>query len=284
MKRRDVLASVGAVVGTGVLAGCFGSSPASPEDDDTTTTTPPTTQQPEPTIIETVSVGDEADVAFPQNTSTYVVMAVNRSEETRDLDVTITRDGSTAREFSTTLDPLEANEIQLVEPADYTVDLRVKDGPDTAIEVNDDDIGCNQTQTTADITADDIETQTVSTTMACAGPGIERSTIEATDKGCASGDTGSATVTADGGTVRIQGTIWTPTPCYKVGLRTVELTEDGLRVVVEHTPEDTDTACMECVGAIEYAASVTMNNAYPDRVIVEHADDEDTTVVTETDL
>lgn len=283
MQRRDVLTGVGTLLGTSVVAGCFGTSPTSPADD-TTTTTPPTTQEPEPTVVDTVAVGDRDSVAFPDSTTPYVVLAVNRRSGEQDLTYTVTRDGAAVRDGSTTLDPADATELRLVEPADYTVELGVGD-ESTTIEVTDDQFDCNATTTTATIEAGGgIETRTISTTVACAGPDIKSSSIELVDSGCAGKDTGTATVSTDAGTIVVDGSITAPTPCYRVGLHTVELTGEGLRVVVEHAPPEGDGACIECVGALEYEATVTVENAYPDRVIVEHADGEDTTVVTSTDV
>lgn len=282
MKRRDVLTGVGTVLGTSVIAGCIGGGTGTPDDDTTTT---PTTQSPELTVKETVSVDDGDPAPFPENTTPYVVVAANRSDVDRQLHFSITQEGTTIRDWSTTLATREATEIRLVDPADYTVEIRVGDGASTPIEIGDGQFDCNNTQTTATVTDDGvIETQTVSTTAACPAPEIESSSIALTDSDCAGKDAGTATVSTEDGAVLVDGTITAPNPCYGVGLRSVELTEDGLRIVVEPTTPEEQGACMQCVGGLVYEASVSMNNTYPEHVVVEHGDDEETTVITRTDV
>ncbi|MFB6160885.1 MAG: hypothetical protein ABEJ61_06870 [Haloferacaceae archaeon] len=101
---------------------------------------------------------------------------------------------------------------------------------------------------------------------------------------CATGETGTASVAFEEDAVRVTGTLVTPTPCHGAELRsaTYDRAANELRVVVGPSAPTTD-ACVQCLGAREYAATVRFEGGLPGRVVVVHAgSDGERTVATAT--
>lgn len=277
MERRDVLTGLGTVLGAGTVTGCVGGDRATPAD---TTTTPP-----EPTIVATAAIGDRASVAFPDNTRPHRLLTVNRSDIERKVEVFVERDETTIYERLDHLQPAEAVRLRFVEPATYTVRIRVGSTPGATVDVPRDRFDCNHSTTRATVGPGGVvETTSWSTMKACPGPTVEGTEFAVTDQGCASQEDGTATIRTVDGSVVVEGTLIVPTPCYRAGVRSVTLTDGVLTVVVEQRDSAEDGACIECVGGIAYRATVTLANAYPSTVVVEHADGNTTTVVGRVDL
>lgn len=101
---------------------------------------------------------------------------------------------------------------------------------------------------------------------------------------CASEEVGDASVAFQEGRVEITGTIIGADMCYAPSLDRVALDEMGgeLVVVVESFRNaDEDTACAQCLAAIEYAVDVSFTAGLPSRVVVKHAtDDSEETITT----
>jgi len=269
-----MLARVGGVLTAGAVAGCFGGDGADPTET-TTTTTPPAA-----TIVASADVGDRSTVTFPENNRPVEVRVLNRSDIERAIEVIVERDGTETYDRLDRLQPAEGVTVRLVEPGDYTVRVRVGSTPGATIEVPRTRFDCNQSVVEATVRDGGVvETDAWSTEMACADPVVGDTSIEVTDAGCASQDEDEAAVGTEGETVVVTGTVITPNPCYEVGFRSVTITDGELQIVVEATPAD-DGACVQCVGAIDYEARVTLEEALPDRVVVEHATDGESTVVT----
>jgi hypothetical protein len=97
--------------------------------------------------------------------------------------------------------------------------------------------------------------------------------IETVDSGCHSGGESGHSVqeSEDSQTVTISGTIVTPTPCYEATFETLEYDADAdtLTVVVGSDPDDSG-ACIECVGAVDYEATVSFEGGLPGSVDVSH--------------
>lgn len=131
--------------------------------------------------------------------------------------------------------------------------------------------------------APEVTIETVGTD--CAGGGSEGDGNAAVEEGddAENGDGGvdEATIEATGEGAAIRGTIGSPTPCYEARVAE-EAVDDGelrLRIGVE---EDDSELCMECVGAVEYEATVA---GAVKRIIVEHEHPEDDpTEVAQADL
>jgi hypothetical protein len=78
--------------------------------------------------------------------------------------------------------------------------------------------------------------------------------IETTATGCDTGDDGTPVATVDGGELVIEGTIGAPTPCHEAVIDSADLTDGALSVVVDVA--DTARGCVQCLGALDYAATV----------------------------
>lgn len=95
--------------------------------------------------------------------------------------------------------------------------------------------------------------------------------LRTTDGTCASGDEPGAAVSFDeaDGTLGIQGQVTAPTPCHRVHLDSVRFDEAAaeLTVVLTTAPGDQD-ACVECVGALSFDATVEIAGSLPETVAV----------------
>lgn len=98
--------------------------------------------------------------------------------------------------------------------------------------------------------------------------------IETVGSDCRTGERDAHDIQTDerAHTVTITGTLITPTPCYDAVLSTVEYEadEDTLVVVVD-TESTADDACVTCLGAVEYEATIEFTTALPGSVDVRHA-------------
>lgn len=108
-------------------------------------------------------------------------------------------------------------------------------------------------------------------TLGRAGPGVE---------------TNQAAVSADGSTITVEGTIWSPNGCTTASLAGVDYdaAADELTVTVSVVdPEPTDVtevgACATAIYEIDYRATVSMDNGLPGRVVVVHRNSDGATEV-----
>lgn len=111
-------------------------------------------------------------------------------------------------------------------------------------------------------------------------PSIDTTAIETTDTDCASGDTGVVSLEADAGAhrVAVSGTVQAPNPCHLAELVATDLADGRLSLTVGTTPDDQDV-CVECVGAIEYRATVQFTGGFEGEVVVSHGTRGDATEV-----
>ena len=82
-----------------------------------------------------------------------------------------------------------------------------------------------------------------------------------------------ASVTVDGATVTVEGTIWGADGCTTAELAdaSYDTAADELTVAVATTrQEGTDTACTQAIVEIDYRATVTFENGVPATVVVTH--------------
>jgi hypothetical protein len=76
-------------------------------------------------------------------------------------------------------------------------------------------------------------------------------------------------------TVRIKGIAETPTPCYEAVVDSVAVTDGELRVEVGFETDGSE-ACVECIGAVTYEATVELDTTDGiDAVTVTHGEDGD---------
>jgi len=89
-------------------------------------------------------------------------------------------------------------------------------------------------------------------------PSVRGHSIETVKTACMSGDEGEAEVSFSGTAVDIEGTGETPTPCYEAVVESAVVTAGELRVQVAFVRDGSD-ACVQCIGAVEYAATVDLD-------------------------
>lgn len=106
-------------------------------------------------------------------------------------------------------------------------------------------------------------------------PTVTDSQVETVETGCATGD-GGATVVREGEQVRVTGRLRTATPCYLARLTdaTYDADADRLTVAVTAERDPEAMACVDCVGEVEYEATVTFDGGLPGTVVVTHGGEE----------
>jgi len=94
----------------------------------------------------------------------------------------------------------------------------------------------------------------------------------ATDKTeCGSPDESAAvTFDSDDGSVAIDGVMAASNPCYAATLSSVAYDDASNTLTVRVGVESTAQTCQECLGRVEYRASIGFIGGLPGRVIVEH--------------
>ena len=120
--------------------------------------------------------------------------------------------------------------------------------------------GCSGTEPNGNGTTPSTETPT---------PG--ETTFRVVDAYCRSSP-GGASVSFGDGSVTIHGRVEAPNGCYTAVLDSVQWEDETLVVRVESAQRDVD-ACVQCLYAIEYEASVRFEGDGPARVDVIHDGD-----------
>ena len=102
-------------------------------------------------------------------------------------------------------------------------------------------------------------------------PVVVDRTIETENTGCMSDEEDGVDVTFEADGVVLDGIAAAPTPCHEATIETAAAEDGTLRVAIGLEREG--GVCAECVGAIEYAATIDLDGADGlDTVVVEHAD------------
>jgi len=280
VNRRALLAAAGTV--TAGLAGCL--APAASGDGDggdgagagvgaggrsgTTTTAG------EP--FRTVRIGTPDAVAFPDSHRPHVVDVVNDGGA-REVGLELEpRDDAGAAFDGVLAFPAGGRfRLRLIEPVD---DELVVDPPGvdpSRVPLPAGVVDCSDSTTTVTVAADGgVAHETMSTDLACPPPEVVDRTFDADDGACAGDGAGTAAVALEDGTVRVTGSLRTPTPCYGAALETAALGDaDTLRVVVAATEPHGDGVCIQCIGRVPYEATVEVAHGYPSVVVVEHVVD-----------
>jgi hypothetical protein len=104
-----------------------------------------------------------------------------------------------------------------------------------------------------------------------AGPAVTDQSITTVDTRCQTGDA-TATVSADAeaGVVTVSGSLQTSTPCYRAVLETVSYDAASDALTIDVGAERTADTCIDCVGAVEYEATVAFADGLPGTVTVSH--------------
>ncbi|GAB3682772.1 hypothetical protein GCM10028857_09230 [Salinarchaeum chitinilyticum] len=91
-----------------------------------------------------------------------------------------------------------------------------------------------------------------------APPSVDASTIETTGADCGTADVGTATAKRAEGTVTVEGTIGAPTPCHEAVIVGTEIRNRQLVLRVD--VESVGSVCEQCLGAVDYTATVYVSN------------------------
>ncbi|WP_132060591.1 hypothetical protein [Halorussus amylolyticus] len=254
----------------------------------------------------TVSVGDRDEAAFPDNNRPRTVRIWNAADESRDIDVRVNRGSETPFDETVEFAADAYLSVTLEAPADYGVSVGVSDavterscdaneGADTgastgasaesaAFEVARSAFDCNTATIDAGVMPDgSVETVETATTMGCGGPRLAATEFDAEQGDCGTQNTASVTFEAE--SVRIEGTVRTPTPAWTVELADTDYDEDAdtLSVRVRARESGSTDASVQCVATIPYEATANFENALPGEVVVTHdTDDGATEVASET--
>lgn len=286
MNRRELLGTAsGAVFGI-TLAGCLSGGGNGGGEDRTPTATPITSDEPtpttsdepptttdggfewpaDPTVFDTLTVGDRATVDFPENNRPVEVSLWNALNEARTLSLVVTTPTDAPglrRDVTFPADGVLV--LSLAEPAQYTVSVRTVGDLTVPFERFD----CNRTNYNVRLEADGLAHEYVSTEIACPDPELGGVSVSSGEGDCGSVD--RATVAFDERAVRVDGAMRTPDPCHDVTVRAADYdrSTDTLGLVLEAVSEG--GGCVDCVGEVPYEASAAFANDYPREVVVRHA-------------
>lgn len=285
MNRRSVLRTA-ALLAAGSAAGCLaGGSGDGPDSTTTTTTTRTTTPDPTttttdesgPAVFETLTVGSREGVLDPGNNKPHEVTVVNAASEERTIRVRVRRSGddpmlrAESRSF-----PADGRlRVELAKPGEYAVDVFVDDEEVGGVDVERSWFDCNSSRTTVTVAGDgEVETETISTTMAC-GASVRDHAFEVTDGRCRTdGEPEEASVTFGDGALELSGLLVVPSPDYGAEVASVEWERvdggPGLVVTVATTEAGQGGGGVQCVGALDYEATLDVDGELPRRVTVQH--------------
>jgi len=116
-------------------------------------------------------------------------------------------------------------------------------------------------------------------------PSIDSSSIATQGANCMSDDASAgAEVSSDSMIVTVAGTIEAPDPCHAATIADAGYDGDADALALTVGYESDGDMCSDCVGAVEYEATVTFTGRLPGSVTVDHEGTDGTTTITETDL
>jgi hypothetical protein len=249
-----------------------------PGDDEDATSTPdgtdgsswnPAAEKP----FEIVEVGSRDDVSFPNNNRPHEVAVLNELDRKRDIHVSITAGAATGPDFGRTF-TFPAGGWVLVRlnvPSQYEVALRASGTTIGSATVGRQWFDCNGSRSRFGVRADGVADYEERTTlMACPGPEVAGTDLTATDRGCASKDASGATVSFADEAVTVDGSIVTATPCRKLAIETAKFDETTGQLTIAIGTSPSDGVCQQCIGAVEYEASIAFEHDLPGEVVVEH--------------
>ena len=79
-----------------------------------------------------------------------------------------------------------------------------------------------------------------------------------------------AEITVENDTVIVDGVIRGENGCYSADLSAASIEEDRLRIEVESHEDADEELCTQCLTDVVYEASITIDDGYPSRIVVEH--------------
>jgi hypothetical protein len=84
--------------------------------------------------------------------------------------------------------------------------------------------------------------------------------------------------------VTVTGTIEAPDPCHEATIVNATYDAEANALALSVGTESGDGMCQDCVGGVEYEATVTFDGALPASTTVDHEGTDGATIVTETEL
>ncbi|RZV10560.1 hypothetical protein BDK88_1729 [Natrinema hispanicum] len=226
---------------------------------------------------EPITVGDPDAVPFPSAQPPHELALRNDGDTERTAAVEITADeNESLLERDVTVSADETVTFVLVEPRSYTISITTSD-PDgssessTTVGVDREPFDCTRSQTTVTLRENGTSTDSTSRSTSCPEPAVTDTSLERKAQDCASETDGTATVAFTDEAVVVTGRIPTPTPCYEPSLADVTYDDgrDVLTVVVD-SGEQTADSCADCLGIVDYEATIDLDGRYPGRVAVRH--------------
>lgn len=278
MQRRALLRKLGGVTAIGAFAGCTSVQAPGNDDQNDPTTDPGTTPSEPGPVVDELRIGNRDNVDFPETHRPHGITVVNDVDNTRDIGVELTDgDGSVLVEDSWSVPADGRIVMTLNEPDQYTLAVRL-DGEDLGpVSPQAGSFDCNDSQTTVTVGPNgELDSRTISTAVACASPEVVDTTFTETGSGCADGGEEQqpvASLTAADEQVSIAGEMRVPNPCYGATLESASISEGPehvLTVRIAQTDPDEDGACVECVGAVEYETTISLDIDYPRTVVLEY--------------
>lgn len=294
MKRRSLL---GGLAATAATAGCLqgldttdltqtttgdgdtGGSTTEPTNGRTGADTPPEADpadewDPDRSAVETLSYGDRDAVAFPDNNRPHGVHLWNRADSSRDVRVGVVAGAS---EDADVLGPVTAAgdgllQLDLQAPTRYELTVWADGVALGSVVVERRWFDCNHS--TSRYALDEgslVDFHTESTLIGCPSPSIAAVEIAVLARDCGTEDDEAATVTYGDENVAVSGTFVAGSPCSQlsIGSGTYDAESRTARVVVE-ADEDEEGGCVNCVGAIDYEATVAFEDDFPDFLTLVH--------------
>jgi hypothetical protein len=225
--------------------------------------------------VETFRVGDRDAVAFPDSNQPHTVSLWNRVDRERDVAVDVTHG---ATDDPVLLGPVAVPagytvQVSLRVPTRYALDVSVDGESLGAVTVGRRWIDCNYSDTPYALGRRDvIAYPATSTTVACAAPTIASTGLDVDSRDCASDGDPTASIVYKGERVRVDGTVVASNPCHDLSIASTTYSDETktATVVVDAThPEDPR---QDCVGGIDYNATIAFDRDIPDHVDLLHRD------------
>jgi hypothetical protein len=222
--------------------------------------------------VATRSINERDGLSFPDNNQPHSLALWNAVDREREMRVEW-GDGRTEeleRLDAITVPADGLLQVDLLLPTNYDVIVRVDGERLGEYAVDRGQFDCNQSASRLGLTEGDaVDHGIVSTAAGCPAPSVADTTLSAGEGDCGTEDAERADAAYGEAVVRVDGTFVAPDPCHDLAV--ADVTYDGkrrtARIVVAATPGD---ACVQCVGAIDYEATVAYEHDFPDRVVVVH--------------
>lgn len=224
--------------------------------------------------VESFETGDRDAVAFPDGNQPHRVHLWNRVDEERDVSLavldTFHMDRNPLGVVAVPGDAVVA--IQLNRPGRYAIEVGVDDTEFGTAVVERTRFDCNHSVGRYALGEQDLVDYGGETTLvACTEPAVASTDLAVVSRDCGSESDERAGVRYGDGSVVLHGSFVSGSSCNHLSLATADYDEKTrrLRVVVDADPQDED-GCVNCVGVIEYDATVGVENDFPDHVELVH--------------